>query len=494
MDLTATKAVALVVLGLIKLVSGLAPLVVTKLLKKKSDRFLKKFIGVTLCFGGGVLLATVLLHMLKEVREVLEQAAGKGALPESLEEYPFAELMVGAGFLLILLIESVVHKFFGGHGHTHFPSQETLAKKFVAVEDMRRGVDNVGYDTESHGSVPHVYSVTGAGLSSASNSDSEASPPASPEHRAEADKKGDILGSLRSILTVMALSVHSLFEGMAIGLDETQSGVWLLTGAISLHAVPIVFCIGTDMLTSGVKKMKLIVYMIILSLNTPIGILIGIIVTLHKDENDDSGGHILAIGILQGLAAGTLLYITFFEVLARDKLTKYGMSGLAGALAVILGFAFMGGMEAIGPGHSHDIGHGHAHHHGHDLHHEALSQAEGHLHMAHEQHHHDHEDHDDHDHLEYDPDHHDHELHDDHEHDLHDVHDHELHDDHDHDEHDHYHEDSHEHEEEHSHEEHDHEHDHHDNDDDDIDADLIRIKPDDYFELNGTDSKFMHDM
>ena len=55
------------------------------------------FAGVTLCFGGGVLLATVLLHMLKEVREVLEQAAGKGALPESLEEYPFAELMVGAG-------------------------------------------------------------------------------------------------------------------------------------------------------------------------------------------------------------------------------------------------------------------------------------------------------------------------------------------------------------------------------------------------------------
>ena len=57
------------------------------------------FAGVTLCFGGGVLLATVLLHMLKEVREVLEQAAGKGALPESLEEYPFAELMVGAGKL-----------------------------------------------------------------------------------------------------------------------------------------------------------------------------------------------------------------------------------------------------------------------------------------------------------------------------------------------------------------------------------------------------------
>ena len=39
-----------------------------------------------------------------------------------------------SGFLLILLIESVVHKFFGGHGHSHFPSQETLANKFVAEE------------------------------------------------------------------------------------------------------------------------------------------------------------------------------------------------------------------------------------------------------------------------------------------------------------------------------------------------------------------------
>ena len=40
-----------------------------------------------------------------------------------------------SGFLLILLIESAVHKFFGGgHGHSHFPSQETLARRFVAVE------------------------------------------------------------------------------------------------------------------------------------------------------------------------------------------------------------------------------------------------------------------------------------------------------------------------------------------------------------------------
>ena len=35
---------------------------------------------------------------------------------------------------MILLIESGVHKFFGGHNHSHFPSQDTLAKKMADVE------------------------------------------------------------------------------------------------------------------------------------------------------------------------------------------------------------------------------------------------------------------------------------------------------------------------------------------------------------------------
>ena len=59
-----------------------------------------------------------------------------------------------------------------------------------------------------------------------------------------------------SVMVVVALSVHSLFEGMAIGLEESSSGVWTLMLAISIHAVPIVFCVGTDMISSGLKKVE----------------------------------------------------------------------------------------------------------------------------------------------------------------------------------------------------------------------------------------------
>ena len=44
MNLTGTKAIVLVLIGIIKLVSGLAPLIFMKIFKR-NERFLKKFIG-----------------------------------------------------------------------------------------------------------------------------------------------------------------------------------------------------------------------------------------------------------------------------------------------------------------------------------------------------------------------------------------------------------------------------------------------------------------
>ena len=55
-------------------------------------------LGTVLCFGGGVLLSTVFIHMLKEVRESLEKATSMGMMPEDME-FPFAELLICTGKL-----------------------------------------------------------------------------------------------------------------------------------------------------------------------------------------------------------------------------------------------------------------------------------------------------------------------------------------------------------------------------------------------------------
>ena len=84
-------------------------------------------------------MSTVLVHMMMEVRESMQRAVHLGIFNKEME-YPLAELLVGIGFLLILLIESVVHKLFGAHGHGHFPTkdkeEEPFTKKVVTSAEV----------------------------------------------------------------------------------------------------------------------------------------------------------------------------------------------------------------------------------------------------------------------------------------------------------------------------------------------------------------------
>ncbi len=99
------------------------------------------------------------------------------------------------------------------------------------------------------------------------------------------------------------------------------------------------------MVANGLKKCEIILYMVTLGIVTPIGITIGILLTSTSGDSQSSS-QILVVGVLQGIAAGTLLYITFYEVLEREKLEEVGMNGLTGAVLIIFGFAFMAGLEA----------------------------------------------------------------------------------------------------------------------------------------------------
>ena len=63
---------------------------------KFSIYFVSLSTGVVLCFGGGVLLSTVFIHMVTEVRESLERATTLDMIPVEME-FPFAELLICMG-------------------------------------------------------------------------------------------------------------------------------------------------------------------------------------------------------------------------------------------------------------------------------------------------------------------------------------------------------------------------------------------------------------
>lgn len=103
---------------------------------------------------------------------------------------------------------------------------------------------------------------------------------------------------------------------MAVGLQQVVADVWYLFLAISAHKFVISFCIGLELLEAGTPLALMIIYMLVLSLVSPFGIGIGILVT----KNSSLGGeeHTLIITILQGIAGGTILYVAFLEVNLRS--------------------------------------------------------------------------------------------------------------------------------------------------------------------------------
>ena len=76
---------------------------------------------------------------------------------------------------------------------------------------------------------------------------------------------------MRGFLVVLALSLHEMFEGIALGLATTEKGAWLLLLAIGSHKFIIALCIGQQLVNNRVNRWLIVLYIATFSLTTIIG-------------------------------------------------------------------------------------------------------------------------------------------------------------------------------------------------------------------------------
>ena len=74
----------------------------------------------------------------------------------------------------------------------------------------------------------------------------------------------------------MALSVHELFEGLAVGLEHEPANVYYMFASVAAHKVVIAFCIGVELMVHKTKTWLRIVYVFVYAVVSPLGIGIGI--------------------------------------------------------------------------------------------------------------------------------------------------------------------------------------------------------------------------
>ncbi|XP_038122368.1 zinc transporter ZIP2 [Culex quinquefasciatus] len=308
MDLTdrlgssGSKLLALVVLGVGSLASGAAPLYLDqRQARARTARNSTLLITVLLCFGAGVLLATALVHMLSDVRLYLPR---------------YAEVIFCGGFFLIYVIEELVQLW-----RTGVNQPKVLTNGGEAADCCSSG-DSISLENKL------------STLKTSTQSETQPTP---------------LQPQSGTFSLLLALCVHSLLEGLAIGVQSSAPKVLLLLGAISAHKFVVAFCLGVEICSQNhpqTSRTSNLVQIVIFSLGSVLGIAIG----MALDRLDDTFNRLVIPG-LQGVAGGTLLYVTLSEVLPRErakaKTTEGWATGLWQLCAVVAGFAVMSALSLL---------------------------------------------------------------------------------------------------------------------------------------------------
>jgi len=202
-------------------------------------------------------------------------------------EYPYGELIISLGFFLVFLLESLALQCCPGTAET------------PKVQEQELGT--------AHELAPHSHGP----LSSPSG------------------------GPFRALILLLSLSFHSVFEGLAVGLQLTVASTVQLCLAVLAHKGIVVFGVGLRLVQVGTKSRWAVLSILSLALMSPLGLAIGLAVP----QGDSKAGQGLAQSVLEGMAAGTFLYVTFLEILPRELASPE--APLAKWSCVAAGFAFM---------------------------------------------------------------------------------------------------------------------------------------------------------
>ncbi|OBS60316.1 hypothetical protein A6R68_08563 [Neotoma lepida] len=287
--LLVAKVLCMVGMFFFMLLGSLLPVKIIEADLEKAHRS-KKILSLCNTFGGGVFLATCFNALL-----------------------PATLMMVG--FFLTVFVEQLVLTF--RRERPPFIDLETFNAGSDAGSDSEYESPFVGAGGRGRGLYPEPTAHThGAGL-----------------RLRELGRPGP----LRLLSLVFALSAHSVFEGLALGLQEEGERVISLFVGVAIHETLVAVALGISMARSSVPLRDAAKLAVTVSAMIPVGIGLGLGI-----ESARSVASSVASALLQGLAGGTFLFVTFLEILAKELEER--SEPLLKVLFLVLGYAVLAGM------------------------------------------------------------------------------------------------------------------------------------------------------
>jgi len=341
LDLAVTKVGILLAMTVTTIFFGMVPWIIVSQLRNNLDQDSRSrwrsVVTFSSCFSGGVFMGACLLDLLPDVDEIFKKVLCDLKAEYGVEvTFPVAPCTVVFGFGLILIIEQAV---------LHFQEQMEV------VREVREERQPLMPSTPGHN---HRGRRTGSvvqGVSDEVHHDGDGHT----DHQ-HMNHGAFQHSSLRSILLLIALSFHSVFEGLAIGLQTDSREMLAIFMAVMMHKAVMAFSLGLNIAQSNLSVRAFVFSSITFSLASPLGVAVGIGLSGLPPSIPQQ----ICNGVLQGIAGGTFLYITFFEVLPHEL--NIPSKRLWKVFFVILGFAVFC-VTLFGHGQAHGHAHEYAHQH-----------------------------------------------------------------------------------------------------------------------------------
>ncbi|EER08578.1 Zinc transporter, putative [Perkinsus marinus ATCC 50983] len=271
-----------------KLISILATFAVAVLGMWISFYFRKsKLFPLGCALACGVLLAVGLTHSLPEGVEGMESWS-----IDNLNGYPFAYLLCAMAVAFLAIMEEGVHVW--------YKRKRSLSVHLCDGVPVKSPSDNL--DSDKRISEPDMHS--------------------------------NVFSETSAIFVFLALSVHSILEGMATGVASGVDDLYGTLVAILAHKGLAAFALGANMVEARVSRYRVLLYGLIFAMGTPVGIIIGWL----GSRGEESAG--LFSGIANSLAAGTFIYVSvmeFFPVTFRHDRGRF----IFKVVSFIAGFSLM---------------------------------------------------------------------------------------------------------------------------------------------------------
>ncbi len=244
------------------------------------------------CAGTGVILSVALVHMLLPSHEALTSPCAPVAFNSDYIAYAFLFALIAA--VLMHFVDFLLAQFFVARqsviaaaqcaAQTPAPATRAVAEE-SSDDRLESPLEQSAHHSHSHGSLLELQGQQWTG-----------------KRLAEA------------YMVEFAVSVHSVFIGLAVGVAADEDLVPLLI-ALVFHQFFEGVALGARIVDANVGRLSELILGGIFAVAAPVGIAIGI--GVFSTINTNAQDYLLVQGIFDGLCAGILLY-TGFTLLQTD--------------------------------------------------------------------------------------------------------------------------------------------------------------------------------